>query len=290
MTIVAPGDLAVEGKTVIRVHNSCHGKFGGGPCDESPVREVKELEVADPTIASLKPIGGKNGRTEFELTGLRPGKTTLRARATFANGEEHQTTTDLHVIAIDRIEIAFWSCREGVLPNLVPLGEISRFDAIAYGNGRILAGKVPNLVVAEGVTQLSPDAPYVFQAPSSEAKLPLESRFVDDIGIVFDVFGPERITRIDVETPDPEEVANGRFTLGVVPFVNDRIPCLSGVISVTTATPAVCASIEGETTWQADDSGFLMRTTSNGSCRLSFSPVGGSLTQEFEFPVALREP
>lgn len=280
LSIDAPEYLALEGTREFAVVNECDSS----PCNRSEVENVESLEVDDAKVAKVERIDA----TTFRLQGLRAGKTKLHARAMLADGSTLESSRTVNVIPIDEIRVERGECGnpEGADPQLLPYGASAIFKYSCYGQGKRLAGTVENLFegTAEGfsegagVTDFGGGCDFgigQFRSPDSDAKIPLVSRFDTDMGVEFEIFGPDCITDITI-APLPSSFYDFEwFYVSGYVHVGDRIACGSVNLPITRSlTLEYCVGDTGGA-----------RALGEGTCRVVVSPAGSSVEREVEFSI-----
>jgi hypothetical protein len=285
ISVLSP--LPVEAFIPASMGDPCSG-VGLSGCEFESITRVDLLKVDDPSIAEVELRGDEPGekRPRFNVRALREGRTTIRAKATFDDGSRRETSAELRVLAIDRIEVTLGCigvANAGVTAHhLVRWGESVGLTLNLFGRGERLPDVIPDAVEVEGLDQRT------FTAPAREATLPLASRFVASTGVIFETFGPERITDLVLTPSDILPRPGKRVSVSGALRVGDASPCAAGPVDVTTATPSICMGPDGESDWSLEDADFYSVTAlSEGRCTLQITPVGGA-TLDVGFDLRVR--
>jgi hypothetical protein len=296
MSIDSPETMAAETTYKARVDNTCSGTKFGGVCNGATVTSIDSMQVADESVASVTPLAVEdNGLIYFELRALKAGSTTISVKATFSVGSVVSGSKGLRVVAVDEVRVTFPACRaDANAPELVQQGKTIGFEAQLFGGSRQLAGSAPNFVEAEGVQDV-PDGlstTFEFTAPLRDAQIPLESRFVNDVGVTFESFGPERITAIVADSPDSTKaLKKGQgFYLKAHAQVGNRIPCDVGSAQTTTLTPLVCLGPQDDEVWQTESADtFYASAVGSGLCRLHIALDGSTLETDIDVSLDVND-
>jgi hypothetical protein len=290
ISVLSP--MAVEATVDGRLSDPCYGNKAGASCDPDEVVSVSSITADTPALVDLMPFenqGNPRDRFHFYVVAKQAGQTTIRARASFDDGTVRDAQVPLRIVSIDEIRVGF-DClrREGApvnAPHLVQQGLSMGVAAAPYGRGEHLEGSIDQLVEAEGLEN------GTFVAPLRDGVFPIRSRFLGDLGVALESFGPDRITAIVAEWyGEAPVIRQGRpFHTDLYLRIGDAIPCHAGPGSLNTGTPAICTGPVGETTWTTKTLDRIFTTAvSAGTCQLTISPTGGSRTYDVSFEVAFE--
>jgi hypothetical protein len=282
--------MAVESTGDGRILDPCSGHKAGGACDHDEIVSVISIAADDPSIVEVTPydnVGNPADRHHFRIATLRGGRTSLRARAKFDDGTERDARAALHVIPIDEVRVGFNCLRHKDAPvdapHLVRQGLSIDVGAAPFGAGHALHGSVPDLIEAEGLEN------GTFVAPPRDGVFPIRSRFVVDLGVALESFGPDRISSVfaDFYGEVPTMRPNRAFSVDVYVTVGDAIPCHAGPGTVTASSQTICAGPEEEVTWNLESLDDVFLTAlGEGTCRLSVVPTGATREHEVSFEVS----
>jgi hypothetical protein len=289
-SIMLPTPMALEATGEGSLVDPCYPSKFATRCDPDQIASVTSVVAENPKIVDVTPRENADNawdRFRLHLVARQAGQTTIRARAKFDDGTDREARSALRIVAVDEVRVGFNCLRhDGApvdAPHLVQQGLSTAVGAAPYGGGEQLQGSLTQLIEAEGLTE------GTFVAPPRDGVFPIRSRFVGDLGVALESFGPDRITTIfaDWYGETPTMRVNRAFQVDLYLKVGDAVPCHAGAGTITTSTPAVCAGRNGETTWTSEKLDAIFPTAlAAGTCQLAISPTGGTRTYDVSFEVA----
>lgn len=301
--------MAVDSYLPFEVIDSCSGGGKINFCTTEQLVTLDSFAVEDPLVAEIIPAanvppGLLSSTVTRAIHGLAPGKTTVRATATFDDGSVREATAKLDVAAISRATLET-SCEPGAeRENVLPPDQLASFTVYFFAGAVRLVGQLDrpidydmSLAMLMRGFPSTFSHPFFWRTPATPLRLKVTSRLDPRFSSVLDVYGPERVTQVEVaglSGPPPYFISSfgGAFLLGAKVKVDGKRPCGShALVAATTLTPAICTGppdVAGQTSWtSATADRISFSPVAEGTCRLSLGVVGGAARNVVEIPYRL---